>query len=558
MKDEQNPQNQIHTESTSEKYPPELESFLWSLFKIEGSPLFKHDNQSIANIESFLKSQTVHDAGVKFIRTMVEEWKSQYPESEVLSFNRQPATDETKTQKLETLKKDQQVIASPESTPEFKTHVFPSLDTTPDLKRDGTEATNTSLPKVAPASTVKPGAIPSQKQPPKQVKPIQPQFRLPNGRVGVHYEGELECDLTTINVEKVELSQDTSLYFDPEKRCVVGIPSLAGEIPVTVFWRSINDVTPGSRTTTFKLILNPDPKSLWQVKEPDQNLPFQKPHLDSSLHKFGEHSLIAASRRGRSHEHAGSFRDDDFFLGYDEDTKWSILMVADGAGSAEFSREGSRIAVHTSADYLKNTLDDAFQQKLNLLIDRWTEEGVMSEIGTEFHYLYHGMATKAVQNIEAAAKENGTEPRQFSTTLLVTLLRPIGTDLFVASFWMGDGAIAAYGTEDTVKVLGSPDGGEYAGQTRFLDREAISDTNFGKRIRIGRLAGVEAVLLMTDGVSDPYFETDNGLVDPEKWNRLWKEIEPKLRAENPDVELLEWLHFFTKGHHDDRTIAIWF
>jgi hypothetical protein len=61
---------------------------------------------------------------------------------------------------------------------------------------------------------------------------------------------------------------------------------------------------------------------------------------------------------------------------------------------------------------------------------------------------------------------------------------------------------------------------------------------------------------MTDGVSDPFFETDNGLIDPARWALLWKELIPVFQSANADTALADWLHFFKPGHHDDRTIAI--
>ncbi|MDM9678618.1 protein phosphatase 2C domain-containing protein, partial [Raoultella planticola] len=104
--------------------------------------------------------------------------------------------------------------------------------------------------------------------------------------------------------------------------------------------------------------------------------------------------------------------------------------------------------------------------------------------------------------------------KSFSTTLLATVTFREGSELFAASFWLGDGAIAAYGPVGKVRVLGAPDSGEYAGQTRFLDAEAVSDTGFSKRISIGKWNDVSHLVLMTDGVSDPWFETDNGLQNP--------------------------------------------
>ena len=48
--------------------------------------------------------------------------------------------------------------------------------------------------------------------------------------------------------------------------------------------------------------------------------------------------------------------------------------------------------------------------------------------------------------------------------------------------------------------------------------------------RVGRPQNVSSVILMTDGVSDPYFETDNGLADLQS-GMLRDEIQPKLETQ---------------------------
>jgi hypothetical protein len=198
-----------------------------------------------------------------------------------------------------------------------------------------------------------------------------------------------------------------------------------------------------------------------------------------------------------------------------------------------------------------------FGSKINALLGSWdTDSTSQQAIGNEFHYFFHKTASLAVQAIEQEAESTGAAVKEFSTTLLAAAVRRDGNSTFLATFWMGDGAIAAYGPRGTVKLMGTPDGGEFAGQTRFLDKAALSDQGFGKRVRIGRLENVSSVILMTDGVSDPYFETDNGLADPTKWDALWDEITPLLAGSAPELKLVDWLHFFKQGHHDDRTIAL--
>ena len=65
---------------------------------------------------------------------------------------------------------------------------------------------------------------------------------------------------------------------------------------------------------------------------------------------------------------------------------------------------------------------------------------------------------------------------------------------------------------------------------------------------------------MTDGISDPFFETDANLAKKEKWDELWEnlvnEVDFSDDNKNSKNQLLKWLDFWSPGNHDDRTIAI--
>jgi hypothetical protein len=85
-----------------------------------------------------------------------------------------------------------------------------------------------------------------------------------------------------------------------------------------------------------------------------------------------------------------------------------------------------------------------------------------------------------------------------------------------------------------------------------------------QRLRFRIVTDFTALFLMTDGVSDPWFETDSNLNNPEKWRKFYKEIQDNeehpvnLEDDNEHAkdELLGWLDFWSPGNHDDRTIAI--
>jgi hypothetical protein len=91
-----------------------------------------------------------------------------------------------------------------------------------------------------------------------------------------------------------------------------------------------------------------------------------------------------------------------------------------------------------------------------------------------------------------------------------------------------------------------------------LSAREIDPSVVGSRIKVGIWSGISHVFLMTDGVSDPKFETDNELRSPERWQALISELsalEGGLQTENASARLLDWLLFFSPGNHDDRTIA---
>ncbi len=97
-------------------------------------------------------------------------------------------------------------------------------------------------------------------------------------------------------------------------------------------------------STKVLFIVNPDPRSLWKILEPPADDHYFKENVDHKLISAPGVNIAAASRRGRSHEHVGSFRDDDFFISSNHDTGWNIMLVADGAGSAKIPAKARKLS----------------------------------------------------------------------------------------------------------------------------------------------------------------------------------------------------------------------
>ena len=392
----------------------------------------------------------------------------------------------------------------------------------------------------------------------KMVKKM-PYFQIPNARVGQIYQAKIQMQHPMqqpvyICADRIEISDDLGLCFNQDMQQLQGTPLQAGEFKLN-FQYKINQEQVDWQQGEVTFIVTPDPRSLWQINEPDANEPYQKSHSDSDYIQAEYFKIAASSQRGRSHEHAGTFRDDDFLIRQIDNSDWAILIVADGAGSADFSRRGSQLAVQSMGQIL---LDDLKQRRAHLdqLIAGWQIEEVdqqLQALGQQLQDLFYQAALTAVEAIEHEAHQQQVDVKKFSTTLLAAIVKQQPERTLISSFWIGDGAIAVY-SPDKIRLMGKPDGGEFAGQTRFLSRQVVNQ--FSAQVNIGYFQDCQAVFLMTDGISDPCFETDAGLNNLQKWQQLWQEIQPKLQHEKPDQALLEWSKFFSAGHHDDRTLAV--
>ncbi len=381
-------------------------------------------------------------------------------------------------------------------------------------------------------------------------------FSLPNAKAGQDYVGVPKYqgkEDAKLSFRNFKMPDGLGLEFDADEGTVKGTPKLAGEQRLDLEWSSDRLKWFTGSTT---LLVNPDPKSLWKVLEPPADAPYRKSHTDGQTIDCGEFKITVGSRRGRSHEHTGGFRDDDFWISNDAESGWSVIVVCDGAGSAKSSRWGSMLAASTGGERLMKELTGEAGMRISLLLDGSANQEVTNEVGKEFYRIYPEMAMECVKAIEDEAASKKAVPRDYSTTMLAVALRRRGEDTFLATFWMGDGAIGVYGPRGKVRLMGTPDSGEFVGQTRFLDRAAVLDQNVYSRINVGRYKEVVAVMAMTDGISDPYFETDSGMAEAKNWDNLWDAISPCLASGSPEDALIEWMDFLISGHHDDRTLAV--
>lgn len=407
---------------------------------------------------------------------------------------------------------------------------------------------------------------------------------LPNAKNKQPYHQLVPLDVDGIFIKNASILNDSGLEItiadDKKSVAIDGIPQAedpSGTFVVPVAIDYCHEDFPDLQLPTLrlKITVNPDPKDLWRNIPVPENIEYPKKDAEyewiNASHNGGK-TVIAASKRGRSHAHEGKPRDDHFSINLTEED-WYVLVVADGAGSAPFSREGSRIACETTNRICVNQLDKNGKKLENFILsyvaeeDAKTKDDLRKKIGDVLYGCLAAASYLVKREITEVAKAKERQSKEYATTLLMAVAKKFQDFWFVGSFWIGDGAIGLYNDMDgSVKLMCEPDEGEYSGQTRFVTMDDLfnSVNKIYKRLRFFITKDFSSLMLMTDGVSDAFFETDKNLKDSLYWELLETNI---LHAINPDNQtevspetqakrLLEWLDFWSPGNHDDRTIVI--
>jgi serine/threonine protein phosphatase PrpC len=399
------------------------------------------------------------------------------------------------------------------------------------------------------------------------VTPISIAF--PNGTVGKPYliePGKIARNIAAkrnddpelARVAHLQLPEDCGLVFDLVTGSVSGIPTKSFDSQLHLDYTA----SPASPSIPCKVsfLVNPDPISLWKDLPTNPDAPYQKESLDHNEFNLGDFRIIAASRRGRSHANRGDFRDDDFAVGHADSTGWLVVAVADGAGSAKYSRQGSRIASTVTRDWLVAALSAPEYADVSPLIvakENSSENHSQNELAKLLYQaalLAHHKIRQEVDQPSEVLPEPATI-RNYDTTLILLIMKKLEQGVCAATFSIGDGGAGILNGSDA-EALTHSDGGEHAGQTTFVTIPSSlrnDPKNIANRFNMAIAADFTAALVMTDGISDPKFPSDAAFADPECWNALWNEVQP---AANDSASLLEWMNIFSPGNHDDRTLVV--
>ena len=404
---------------------------------------------------------------------------------------------------------------------------------------------------------------------------LQQPVSIPNGTVGKPYTARIDfaalgwSDLADWKVGGLD---ETGLQFSNEEKTITGVPVISGDLHITLQFRLDSEAeTETPHEKKIPLIINPDPKSLWKTKDSDPDAPYQKDTQVAASGTLGDRHFVVASKRGRSHANAGTFRDDDFTI-RQFDNGWSLIAVADGAGSAPLSRKGSALACAAVAGYFSEQFTEPVLQEFDAILEQHHLHSGQEETQKKLsHFVYNHLskaAWSAHQSINDFAAGINAAPKDFHTTLVFVLFKKYSFGTAFLSFGVGDCPAAILSRDlSEVTLMNWLDVGEFSGGTRFITMPDIfSSDKFATRFRFRLMDDFSYLVLMTDGIYDPKFVVESNLEKTEKWTEFLDDLQGaneegitvSFDPANPDIagQLSAWMDFWSPGNHDDRTLAI--
>ena len=370
-----------------------------------------------------------------------------------------------------------------------------------------------------------------------------------------------------IKIKEIRNIENLGLSFDNETLTLSGKPVLSTQEKFEIVFYNEKNENQTEEIKVVHFVVNADPRTLFISNPVSKDIKFWKEEDAEYAGEFLDKKIVIASKRGRSHAHEGTTRDDHFSTKKLFDN-WEIVAVADGAGSAKFAREGSRRASEQICEKFNNeeTLSD-----LNTLISEfYTEDKQEIEVKQKiFNILYKKVLSLHNDLISFAEQEN-ILLKDLNTTLIFALMKKFEFGYIILTFGVGDCPICILNEDiSEVKLLNKLDIGEFSGGTRFITMPEIltNDGSFplSQRFGIHKYENFSKLFLMTDGIYDPKFDVEKKLEDLEAWQRFLADLdgenEDKVKVDFTDEnkakeDLLKWMDFWSKGNHDDRTLAI--
>jgi len=246
---------------------------------------------------------------------------------------------------------------------------------------------------------------------------------------------------------------------------------------------------------------------------------------------------------------------------YEElDNGWGIAIVADGAGSAEYSHQGSQFVVKQGLPLFKKTIEE----------NKWIKSKKLPD-QAKWHALAKANLQKLKDLLEKHAKANKMDLGQMASTVMVAIFSPLG----ILCTHIGDGRGGFSNFDGEWKPLFTPWKGEYANETIFLTSDIWDDKEVDNFVESNVINEKPfAFTLMSDGLEMHSFECSVWDEKAEKYydpNRPYKKffqpvvnglVQMKQNSLTDEEIKGKWNKFLREGNEriknepDDKTMIV--
>ena len=240
-----------------------------------------------------------------------------------------------------------------------------------------------------------------------------------------------------------------------------------------------------------------------------------------------------------------------------------IGAVADGAGSAKYSRVGARLAVVTALKYLRSAIEekniefketisrDKRSQSIESLENQESDqEKCTADLSEEeAKKIFTETVKEAIAALKNTADKNGYSPNELACTLLVF----VATPNWIAAMQIGDGFIVVHPQNSEYKMLFKPDKGEFVNETTF-----ITSTNALDEMQVEVLSEPQQfICASTDGLEKVAIRFS----DWSPHQPFFEPLKEYMQTSNPEKEddyLNDFLNYepLNARTNDDKTLLL--
>lgn len=398
---------------------------------------------------------------------------------------------------------------------------------------------------------------------------------LPQAFLNQTYRANFNDIFKEIEIENIFGHETLGLVYNNQTKILSGIPNERGEFILKIRYRSKG--LGGSRllllSKTVGLSVHDAIQITWNDIPTPKNIKFYKPdtfklcqqvYVNESQTSLKQ--VYAICTRGRVHANNGLPRNSDFAICNNKG--WVVLAYADGSDKAEFSREGSKVAVNSVVQTFSNNLD-----KISLELDDTvrrmatpstdgTNNGRLTK-KTLFERLMFEAFRGAFNEVAIQATFSNISYESMDTSLTLIVLKRYDFGWFIMCASVGKcGVMICNGDYDMIP-MGFDEYGDYMfrGGT-IMDQHYISNDEIKMRIDYKITDSLLMLAFLNQALTRELFPSYVSMRSHEQWTNWIADLATNvdLRAKDPDKILSDICTYITdkmsQNHSGDKSIII--